>query len=71
MKRSILRFLVFLVLMVASSSALILVLPASLGPDASIQAWIPTALGAFFAVSALMAWLVRPNWKRGSSQSRV
>ena len=71
MKRSIPRFLVFLVVMVASSSALILVLPASLGPDASIQAWIPTALGALFAVSALMAWLVRPNWKQLSSQSRV
>ena len=69
MKRSVARFLVFFTIVVASAASLIWVLPASLGSDASIQTWIPIALGALFAASAYVAWLVRPNWKQLSSQS--
>jgi hypothetical protein len=69
MKRSVPQFLVFFIITTASAVALILVLPASLGSAASIPAWIPTALGALFAASAYVAWLVRPNWRQLSSQS--
>jgi hypothetical protein len=65
MKRSNARFLVLHFLVIASGSALILVLGASLGSDASIQAWIPVALGAILAASAVVAWLVRPKWNQG------
>ena len=44
MKRSLPLFLVVFVLLVASACALLLVLPASRGADATISAWIPTAL---------------------------
>jgi hypothetical protein len=69
MKRSVARFLVFFVLMIASAATLIMVLPASLGTNASIQPWLTIALGALFAASALLAWLVRPDWKHLSAQS--
>ncbi|MCI4658977.1 hypothetical protein [Cryobacterium zhongshanensis] len=69
MKRSVGWFLVFFTIVVVTAVSLILVLPASLGSDALIQAWIPATLGALFAASAYVAWLVRPNWKRLSSQS--
>lgn len=61
MKRSVPRFLIFFTITVVTAASLILVLPASLGSDASIQAWIPTALGALFAASAVIAWRVRPT----------
>ena len=67
MKRSLPLFLVFFGLLVASASVLLLVLPASLGADATTPAWIPTALGALVAVSTLCAALVRPNWTDLSS----
>jgi hypothetical protein len=65
MKRSNSRFLVFFLLAVLSGAALILVLPASLGTDPSVQAWIPTACAAVLLVSAVLAWLVRPRWRQG------
>ncbi|ANP73447.1 hypothetical protein [Cryobacterium arcticum] len=65
MKRSTPRFLVFLAVLVISSCVLILTLPASLGAGASIRAWIPITVGALAAVSAVMAWLVRPKWNAG------
>ncbi|WP_104082149.1 hypothetical protein [Cryobacterium sp. Y11] len=69
MKRTVPRFLVFFTVMVAAALALILVLPASLGSDASIPAGVPIALGALFVVSSFLAWLVRPNWKQLAAQS--
>jgi hypothetical protein len=69
MKRSVARFLVFFVLVIASAATLTMVLPATLGPDASIQPWVPIALGALFAASALLAWLSRPDWTHLSAQS--
>jgi len=62
MKRSTPRFLVCLAALAISSCVLILILPASLGPDASIPAWLPGTLGVLAAVSAVMAGLVRPKW---------
>ena len=71
MKRSVPRFLIFFTVTVVAAASLLLVLPASLGSDASVQAWIPIALGALFMASALVAVLVQPNWKRLSAQSSM
>ena len=61
MKRSVPRFLVFFIVFVLSSATLILLLPHALGPDAAVQAWIPTTLGGLSAASAFVAWRVRPE----------
>lgn len=64
MQRSVLWFLVFFAVVVASGAGLILVVPTAVDPDISIQPWIPSALGALFAASAFIAWKVRPKWER-------
>ncbi|OUE24409.1 hypothetical protein [Clavibacter michiganensis] len=60
MTRSRGRFLAALVVMVASGAGLISTIPGALGADAAIPAWIPIALGALFAASAVVAARVRP-----------
>lgn len=62
MKRSVARFLVFFVVMVASGAALILIVPAIVDPGASVQPWIPSVLAGLFATSALVTWKVQPKW---------
>lgn len=64
MKRSVLWFLVFFAVVVASGAALILIVPTAVDPEVSIHPWIPGMLGALFAASAFVAWKVRPEWKR-------
>ncbi|MGR6741735.1 MULTISPECIES: hypothetical protein [Microbacterium] len=66
MKRSRGQFLLFFIIAVGAGASLIWLLPAALGDDATVQSWIPAALGAIFAASAFVAWKVRPNWKQTS-----
>ncbi|MGM7680502.1 hypothetical protein [Microbacterium sp. A94] len=62
MKRSVLWFLVFFAVVVASGASLILIVPTAFDPEVSIHPWIPGVLGALFAASAFVAWKVRPEW---------
>lgn len=64
MKRSVGWFIAFFVIVVATGAALILIMPAAVAPDTTVQIWIPSLLGAVFAASAFVAWKVRPTWKQ-------
>lgn len=70
MQRSVLWFLVFFAVVVASGVGLILVVPTAADPNISLHPWIPSLLGALFAASAFVAWKVRPIWKRGAEALR-
>lgn len=70
MQRSVVWFLIFFAIVVASGAGLILIVPTAVDPDASIHPWIPGMLGALFAASAFVAWKVRPDRKYGSEASR-
>lgn len=70
MKRSVPWFLVFFAVVVASGAGLILVVPTAVDPDAAIPTWVPGALGALFAASAVVAWRVRPHWDRDAEARR-
>lgn len=61
MTRSVLWFLVFFVIGVASGAALIFIVPTVLDPGSSVEFWVPGLLGVLFAVSILTAWRVRPT----------
>jgi hypothetical protein len=60
MRRSTGRSLAVSINMIASGAALIRVIPAALGADPDVAAWLPIALGALFAASAIAASRVRP-----------
>ena len=60
MRRSIGRFLAAFIMMIASGAVLIWIVPAAIGADPDVAAWLPTALGALFAASAFVAFRVRP-----------
>lgn len=60
MRRSTVRFVTAFVVMVASGAALIAVIPSALGAGAPLAGWLPFALCALFAASALAAFRVRP-----------
>ncbi len=64
MQRSLPRFLIAFVAMVAAGTALILLVPAALDPLCSVQVWVPIALGAVFLAAAVLAALVRPSWRQ-------
>lgn len=67
MTRSVGWFLTFFVIVVATGAALILLMPAAIAPDTTLQVWIPSLLGAVFAASAFVAWKIRPKWKQAPS----
>lgn len=63
MRRSLARFLACFV----AGAALILLAPAAVDAESALPVWIPFALGALVAVSASVAWLVRPKWAADAS----
>lgn len=67
MRRSLARFLACFVVTVVAGAALILLAPAAVDAESALPVWIPFALGALVAVSASVAWLVRPKWAADAS----
>ncbi len=60
MRRSTARFVAAFVVMIASGAGLIAVIPSALGAGGPLDGWIPIALCALFAASALAAFRDSP-----------